>query len=77
MESDNPNIQWALKLLTPDPTYEPNIFSKYFAQIPCLIIVPLTCRYINISKGRPGFSRELSIFICICNIYKQISIILL
>ncbi|XP_011148119.1 NADH dehydrogenase [ubiquinone] 1 subunit C2 [Harpegnathos saltator] len=30
--SEDPNIQWALELLKPDPTYQPSIMQKYSAE---------------------------------------------
>lgn len=36
--SNNPDIQWALDILTPDPDYKPSIWEKYGM----LVGMPLT-----------------------------------
>jgi len=34
--SEHPEVQWALELLKPDPTFEPSIMSKYAAETVCM-----------------------------------------
>ncbi|XP_015181952.1 PREDICTED: NADH dehydrogenase [ubiquinone] 1 subunit C2 [Polistes dominula] len=54
--ADNPDIQWALKILTPDPDYEPSYYEKYgpIVGIP-LSFVGGAC-FRNRFLGKPAFS---------------------
>lgn len=52
----NPDIQWAIDLLTPDPNYEPNFISKWYHYI---IIPPMAVggvTYVNWFQRRPWYS---------------------
>lgn len=54
--ADNPDIQWALNILTPDPDYEPSLYEKYGA----IVGVPLTffggACFRNKFLGKPPFA---------------------
>ncbi|KAI4504797.1 hypothetical protein M0802_000347 [Mischocyttarus mexicanus] len=54
--ADNPDIQWALKILTPDPDYEPSLLEKYGALVgvPFSLFVGGCLR--NTALNRPAFS---------------------
>ncbi|XP_033229807.1 uncharacterized protein LOC117181347 [Belonocnema kinseyi] len=57
MQSDNPDIQWALDLLKPDPLAQPSLISKYYHQIPCVVGAPVICGYVNHMRGLPVIAR--------------------
>lgn len=59
MESDNPNIKWALDLLTYDPLYEPHFIAKYWLQIPSVFSGPAIASYINYTRGLKLYARKL------------------
>lgn len=60
MQSDNPDIQWALDLLKPDPLVQPSLLAKYYHQIPCLVGAPAICGYVNHMRGLPILARKSS-----------------
>ncbi|XP_043477569.1 uncharacterized protein LOC122508323 [Leptopilina heterotoma] len=57
MESDNPDIKWALDLLSFDPLYEPHLIAKYWMKIPPFVVGPGLACYINHTRGLKAFSR--------------------
>ncbi|XP_058792351.1 NADH dehydrogenase [ubiquinone] 1 subunit C2 [Phymastichus coffea] len=55
-DSGNTDIQWALDILTPDPNYEPNFFSKWFHWIVIPGTVVSGVAYVNYFQRRPIYA---------------------
>ncbi|OXU20882.1 hypothetical protein TSAR_015233 [Trichomalopsis sarcophagae] len=56
MTTENPDIQWALDLLTPDPNYQENFISKNYPWIVCPFITVGGNAYVTYLQGRPWYS---------------------
>ncbi|XP_024890418.1 uncharacterized protein LOC112466529 [Temnothorax curvispinosus] len=55
--SEHPEVQWALDLLKPDPTYDPGV-TQYTAEVVCMgfgFSVPSLNNYLN---SRPFYAGE-------------------
>lgn len=59
MESDNPDIKWALDLLSYDPTYKPHLFKEHKKKIPSVLFGLIGGCYINHVRGLKLYSRKL------------------
>lgn len=60
--SEHPEVQWALELLKPDPTYEPNILSKYSTELVFVIggfALPSFMNVYNIKPFYAGIQRHI------------------
>ncbi|XP_012541228.1 uncharacterized protein LOC105839456 [Monomorium pharaonis] len=55
--SEHPEIQWALDLLKPDPNHEPNVLSKYSAEIICVTSGFAIPSLANAYIGKPFYAR--------------------
>ena len=56
--SEHPEIQWALDLLKPDPNHEPNVLSKYSAEIICVTSGFAIPSLANAYIGKPFYASE-------------------
>ncbi|XP_032671637.1 uncharacterized protein LOC116844340 [Odontomachus brunneus] len=54
--SENPDIQWALNLLKPDPNYESSILQKYTSEILCIGCAFAAGCIRNVAISRPIFA---------------------
>ena len=72
MESDNPDIQWALELLKPDPSIQKSFLKKYQMYAVASILAPCAIAYANRARELPLLSRKFSFFYSYIYIYAKI-----
>jgi len=56
--SEHPEVQWALDLLKPDPTYEPSVLSKYSTEIVLMLSGFAMPSFSNIYNSKPFYAGE-------------------
>ncbi|XP_012060533.1 PREDICTED: NADH dehydrogenase [ubiquinone] 1 subunit C2 [Atta cephalotes] len=54
--SEHPEVQWALDLLKPDPTYEPSVLSKYSTEIVLMLSGFAMPSFSNIYNSKPFYA---------------------
>ncbi|KYN02696.1 hypothetical protein ALC62_06496 [Cyphomyrmex costatus] len=55
--SEHPEVQWALELLKPDPTYEPSFLSKYSPEIIFILGGFAYPSLANVLSSKPFYAR--------------------
>jgi len=56
--SEHPEVQWALDLLKPDPTYQPSVMSKYATEAVFVLGGFALPSFANIYANKPFYASE-------------------